>query len=444
MDNILGKRWIRWLLPGVIALAVGAAGIYGYRYLAEGKKQDNAVRQATAVVQKGDLTVKVSGTGSIEPVERKSVNAGFSGTIQEVRVREGDEVKQGDVLMVFETEDVSSQIRAKELELQKSLLDLEQLQENYKTADDAARPNIRLSIEKQRLSIASLEEDLAELMEKRQAKVLTAPIDGKIVALNVQAGDTVNTNALVAEIANFNRLQIVVPIDELDIPEVQLGQKAEIRVEAYPDEIFSGVVSKIADQGTSSNGVAAFDVTVLIDEPGKIKSGMTAEASILVNHKSDVLLLPIDAVQSFGGRYFVLVPGAGEEDGARGQTTEGAPRRESSGIGREGRTAGDGESGESGRGAARGRPAAGSDALPQGRSAANRDVPSANRRVFIETGIHNEDYIEVVSGLSEGDVVLMPTVRVEAAAGQFRRESGGAFPGGFPGGPMGFPGGGRR
>lgn len=475
------------------ALAVAGTGVWhGYRHFAGEEEPAQAAVRPTAVVTRGDLTVTVSGTGSVEPVNAKTVLAGAAGTIAEVRVAVGDSVEEGDVLAVFESDDRADQIRLKELELERSRLDLEQLFDQYKTAGEEARGAIRLNIEKQQLSIRAAEEELQELKESARPVQVTAPISGKITELHVAPGDTVNANAEVARIVDYSRLAITVPIDELDIVNVEVGQPATVLVDAFPDETFTGTVTAIADQGSYTNGVATFDVTIEIEDPGSIKAGMSAEASIRVASRENVLLVPVDAVQSAGGRHFVLLAETGGP-AAGGGTTGGTGGGTGSGAAKEG--AGTGPPAPAGRGNGPAGEQTGTGAAAVGRSGSgtgpaagdggmNPDRPNAGgwagnrgnaplsggaagqgagagnradrgkmagaadaggvRRVFVEIGISNEDYAEVVSGLQEGDVVILPTT---AAASSGSNAFPGGFPGrgGFPGGMMpggGFPGGG--
>jgi HlyD family secretion protein len=479
----------------LLALILVAGLIAGYRYFTRDNEPTQVAVQRTAMVTRGNLTVTISGTGSIEPVSTATISAGTSGKIAEVLVKEGDTVKEGDVLAVFETSDNTRQIRIKELEIQQSRLDLEQLYEQYKTADEDARQELLLRIERQRLTIQAEEEELADMKENQGPDRIVAPISGKITALNVRAGDSVQANTTVAEIADYTELQITVPIDELDITKVEVGQTATILVDAFGGETFTGKVTEIADQGSYNNGVATFDVTVKIDEPGKIKAGMSAEASIQVASKENVLLLPVDAVRSAGGRYFVIKadgvvsPQAGQAQGFRppdrqaggagaGNAGNAQDRQANSGEqeqprqqgqGSQGAQAPQGTTGQRGAQGPQGQPGAGAQSqqgaqgaqsqqgqqrqqggqgaqAPQGQQnlqgrqgAQGPQGAQGSGRVFIEVGISNEDYIEIVSGLSEGDIVILPTV-ISSASNAQAGFPGGGFSGGFPGG--GFPGGG--
>src|SRR5690606_24526049 len=136
-------------------------------------------------------------------------------------------------------------------------------------------------------------------------------------------------------------LQIVVGVDELDISKVKVGQPASILVEALPDQKFTGKVTEIAQEGTATSGVATFDVTIMLDDSTNLRAGMSAEATIIVEQKADALYLPIEAVQSIGGRYFVMVRSAEGTGSGESPSPASGTNRPSTG----------GQSGASGRGA---------------------------------------------------------------------------------------------
>jgi HlyD family secretion protein len=307
----------------------------------------------------------------------------------------------------------------------------------------------------------------------------------------VQPGDSLNPNGELGEIVNFAQLQMVVGIDELDIPKVALDQEAQILVEALPDAAFTGKVVSIADEGTASNGVASFDVTIVLADADNLKVGMSAEASIMTAKKTDALYVPVEAVQSSQGKYYVMVPAATGD--APSSATQGGQRNQSGQTGQVGQTGTTGQTGQTGQGtqgqarggiqggqapngnagrfqnmtdeeraalreqfaASRGNGSAGGNTV-RGNAARGASVTSTSR-VEVEVGINNEDNIEIVSGLKEGESVVLPTVvssnsnanpqsGFPGLGGGFTGGGGFAGGGGFTGGNGGgrqFSGGGR-
>ncbi|MFC5700091.1 efflux RND transporter periplasmic adaptor subunit [Cohnella faecalis] len=518
-------RWKKWTLIGLSVIVVGGGATGGWIYW---KKDDKplAAGYSTTVVRKGTLEVKVSGTGTIEPANRQSIKASSgNSTIKSVLHKEGDTVKKGDVLATFEQTDVSSQVKSKQLELKSKKLDLTDLQTKYKTAeDDDSRASIALSIQKQQLNIEMAEADIESLQEDNSIDPIVAPIDGQLTGFDLTAGDALGQNTDLGEVVDYTNLQMVVGVDELDISTIKKGQKAQISVEAISEKTYEGEVVAIADEGTASNGVSSFDVTISVSEPVNLKAGMSAEANILTESKENALYLPIEAVQSLQGQYYVMVPasgssqgtgtgpsggqgaGQGAANGANGQagqtgqtgqagqsgqgtqaaqSGQGAKTDNQTGTapqnGQTGQAApsgGAGQSGQAGGAGGQGGPGGGfgnmtdeerqamreqfqnmSDEDRQsmrsqfsgGRGAgagvaATTTGVTATSRVNVEIGIKNEDSIEIVSGLTEGQQVVLPTVTSSSSSQQNQGFPGGGFGvGGITGGAIGgggMPGGG--
>ncbi|QMV44638.1 efflux RND transporter periplasmic adaptor subunit [Cohnella cholangitidis] len=412
------KKKIVWTSALVIVLAAGTWG--GIRFY---NKQDTQMvaSYVTTPVRKGTIEVKVSGTGSIQPSVRETLKASSAGKALKVNFKQGDAVKKGDVLITYEQEDVTDQVRSKEIELKKKKLELADSQTKYKeAADDTARAAMVLSIQKQELDIEMTQDEISSLKTEKSLDPILAPIDGVLATFDVQAGDTLNPNNELGEIVNFAKLQMVVGIDELDIPKVKLKQEAQILVEALPEEKFTGEVVSIADEGTTSNGVASFDVTIVLADAKTLKAGMSAEASIMTEKKTDALYVPVEAVQSSQGKYFVMIPGASSETG----TGAGATRGQQSGQ-TDSNPGAAPQSGQAGQVPQVGDASRFQNMTDEERAAmreqfmANRGNGSTNansgntvassRRMEVEVGINNEDQIEILSGLQEGDLVILPT-----------------------------------
>ncbi|MBO9597320.1 MAG: efflux RND transporter periplasmic adaptor subunit, partial [Cohnella sp.] len=272
-----GKKW--WI-AGLVVVVAAAGSAGGYWWLNKEDKQLGP-SYATTQVRKGTIEVKVSGTGSIQAAAKETLKATSAGKVAKVNAKSGDKVKKGDILVAYEQEDLSNQIRSKTIDLKKKKLELNDLQKRYKEADDETRDGMVLNIEKQQLDIEVAQADLADLKAGDEVDPIVAPIDGTLTDFEVAVGDTLNPNSELGTIADIDHMQIVVGVDELDIPKVKVDQEAQILVDALPDRTYTGKVVAIADEGTSSNGVASFDVTVRLSDITNLKVGMSAEADIL-------------------------------------------------------------------------------------------------------------------------------------------------------------------
>lgn len=160
---------------------------------------------------------------------------------------------------------------------------------------------------------ARLELQLAVAVKTSQSQKLSAPFDGTILAINQKVGDLVSPGTQAIEIADMRVFYVDVPVSEVDVPTINLGQKAQLSFDAYYDEIFEGEVTAIAESGNRSTGVVNYLVTIKMNETSpKIKPGMTAGVQILTEEKANVLVVPSEAVFIREGQDHVYVLRNGE------------------------------------------------------------------------------------------------------------------------------------
>lgn len=488
------KPWKKWTM-GLAILVLAGAGGFGYWWSQKRERPlQGTVNLSSVRVTRGDIEVRLSGSGSVNVRNEETVRPSENARVKTVEVKKGDRVEQGQVLVTFEGNDNGTQIGKLELNLEQQRLQLEQAQNQYRElqrsgAEESALEQARINIRSIQLNI---EQTLLELEEAKEAREgpepLVAPIMGTVTAISVKPGDVVTPQTEAVVITDYDHLQLTITVDEMDVPKLKVGQTAEVTLDALPGRIIRGTVEDISMEGTQSNGVATFPVNILLEPAEGVRPGMSGTAEIVTASKQNVLLLPIEAVQTAGGRYFALVPasaadrarggndaggGAGGPDRAAAQggnaAEDGAANRSGiagrrgvpaperpvvrEGAGRPGAT---GRSGDAGAadvdGASDNAGAGGGTRLP-GRLA-NALGNAGATPVSIEIGLHNDTMIEIVSGLEENDEVLLPSFatgnhgqpRMEVIGGRF----GGGMPEGvfsggggrfFSGGP-GFPGGG--
>ncbi|MBY3622614.1 efflux RND transporter periplasmic adaptor subunit [Acinetobacter sp. CUI P1] len=483
------KKVLLWTI-GVVAVAT--AGLLVYTFLPDKNSQAAEVPVNTATVTKGDIVVNVSGAGSVTATETGKVKTKDAGTVAEVLVKEGDVVKKGQKLITFEGDDLSDNLKQEQTSLTSLETDLQDKQEQYKKlavagASEDELASAKRSIEKAKTDIASQIEKIASVQEDMiPPDPLTAPIDGTVTTVNISSGEKAMDGSELIDITNYANLSVIVQVDELDIPTVKIGMPATISLDALPDTEFKGSVTKIAKEGTVSNGVSLFDVTVGLTTSEGALVGMSAEVSVTTAEKKDVLTVPIEAVQERNGKYTVALPitaGSAESSKAssEGQAPmpSGAPDANGGAMPNGGAPDADGGATPSGAPDARGgampsgAPDARGGAMPNGApdarggamangTAGTRNRGNSNQRtVSVEVGIHDESSIEIISGLNEGDKVIIPTV-ISTKTGTTSTEmqmqggmggmgganfggggfSGGGFSGGGAGGMGGAPGGG--
>lgn len=489
------KKVLIWSV-GVLVLV--AAGLLVYTFLPDKKTTADVAPLNTAAVTKGDIVVSVSGAGSVSAIESSQVKTKDAGTVAEVLVKEGDVVKKGQTLITFEGEDLSDNLEEAQNSLESLKEDLSEKEAAYKKqaqsgASDDDLDSAKRAIEKAKTDIQNQVEKIADVQEDMlPPDPLTAPIDGTITVVNIAEGEKAMDGAELIDITNYNKLSVVVQVDELDIPTVTLGMPATVTLDALPDTEFTGEVTDIAEEGTASNGVSLFDVTVGMKTSEGARVGMSAEVSITTAEKKDVLTVPIEAVKEIGGKYMVTVPvSAGESTGTSAAAGKGGSGTTGTGTAGTG-TSGDGQapmpsgapdgttsggfrggSGEGGQMPEGGFPGGGTGeggAMPSGApsggrgqwsgeggtsgegrgtwnrqggtsSQSSQSGSTATKMVIVEVGIHDESRMEITSGLNEGDTVVIPTVISTSSTSSQQQQMQGGFGAGFGGMTGGMSGG---
>jgi len=221
--------------------------------------------------QRGDITVKVSVTGSVMPQNRLQIKPSVAGRIERIFVAEGDYVKAGQKVA-----EMSSQERAALLDAAKSggTDEIKKWEEVYKPIP------------------------------------LIAPLSGTVIVKGVEPGQAVTQSDAVIVLSD--RLIVQASVDETDIGKIKRGQEAAISLDAYPDRVINAAVNHISYESTTVNNVTMYTVDILPKEvPDFFRSGMSANVDIISSRKDGVMLLPSDAVSvDENGRNFVIVRGS--------------------------------------------------------------------------------------------------------------------------------------
>ncbi len=250
-------------IAGLLLLAFAAGAYWHWR----GRFSGESPYQAVAVAR-GDLETFVLTTGIAQPQNRLEIKSPVAGRVEEALVREGDAVRRGQILAWM-----SSSERA-------ALL-------------DAAR--------------AKGETELAYWEQLYKPTPLVAPLDGVIIARNIEPGQTVTAADVLYVLSD--RLIIQAQVDETDIGRIALRQPAVITLDAYPQESFTGAVDEVAFEAKTVNNVTTYMVDILPETvPPFLRSGMTANIRVLTAVTNGVLILPTEAVHTENGRKVVWQP----------------------------------------------------------------------------------------------------------------------------------------
>lgn len=326
----------KWLLALVLCvlLLVGGSVVY---LQSSGKLQEvmkqfrpdaAGVKVRLGKAHKGDLVRTVSAPGTIEPKTRVEISAQVSARIIALPFREGDRVKEGDVVVRLDARDLAAIVDSAKAQLKSEEARLDGTRASYLNAQIEFNRRKELFATK---DIPKTELDLAEAdflraqstfrsqehaIEIAQANILraekdldnaviTSPFDGIITRLDAEVGETVvvgtlnNPGSVIMEIADLTKMLLTTRIDEANIAPVAAGQKARVFVNAFPDQVFIGVIDHVGlKKRKDTDGTAYFETDILLDLPGDIllRDGMTANAEIQVETFRDVVKVPSQAV----------------------------------------------------------------------------------------------------------------------------------------------------
>jgi HlyD family secretion protein len=330
------RRRLRYTILLVAVLA--AAGGLGW-YLWSGSARQASVVYKTEPVRRGDLTVTVTATGDLQPVNQVDVGTEVSGTIETVEVDNNDRVSAGQVLARLDTDRLEAQLRqssaaleaarARLLEAQASVLEtrnearrIRELRKKNMVSDtdvDAAEAQLKRAQAAEANAKALIEEASAELSlnQTNLAKaVIRSPIDGLVLERKVEPGQTVaaslQTPVLFSLAENLTQMELHLAVDEADVGSIAEGQEAMFTVDAYPERSFPARITKVRYAPETIEGVVSYETLLSVDNADMaLRPGMTATAQIMVESLEDVLLLPNSALR-------FTPPATSEQAGSRG------------------------------------------------------------------------------------------------------------------------------
>lgn len=366
------KRRRRWIILVSVVLVLGG-GVFG---IGAALRPNNQIDPSKiAAVEKGDLAKSVVATGKIEPLAKVEVKSKASGIVKKIYVDYGDTVREGQVLVDLDKEQLQSAVdgahanlmaaqagqQSAEATYQRNLVDAEgpdvpflrATAERYRKAaadglvaasalDDAdrnyqmalnkqlsARRNITVSqaeVAKAKAQVAQFEAALASAEQDLRNSTIVSPMDGLVLSRDVEIGSAVSSilvlgsqATLLMTLGDVSSVYVLGKVDQADIGKVYLGQPARIVVESFKDKKFNGKVTKISPMGVEKENVTTFEVRVSIQNPGgELKANMSANAEIILEEKHNVLMVPEAAViYDKDRKTFLEVPDPKEKNGKR-------------------------------------------------------------------------------------------------------------------------------
>lgn len=316
------RKWGRWVLGGVI-VAVLAAG--GYWALAGKSASQTEVSYVTEPLTRGDLTVSVTATGTVQPTTLVDVSSELAGTLAEVLVDYNDAVSVGQVLARLDTAKLEAQVANAEAQAAAAKARLTQAEatavevaETLATQSELstrgiatrsnmisveannARANAAVEIARADLTLASANLDLAR--EDLEIAVIRSPIAGVVLNRKAEVGQIVgpqlNDPVLFTLAEDLTRMELLADVDEADIGQVAVDQTASFTVDAFDNRTFDATITKVRFASEVTDNVVTYKAVLAVENPDlTLRPGMTATATITVAQETGVLLAPNAALR---------------------------------------------------------------------------------------------------------------------------------------------------
>lgn len=365
-----------------------------------GGSKEEIISVQTEKAERRDITQKVSATGKIEPEFKVIITPEVTGEIVALPVKEGDTVKKGDLLIKINAKQYladkesaeatllssKSALAMRKAELDRISLEYDRIKELHKKglASDSeietAKSNfesIKASYDGASADVLRTEASLRRAVEQLYKTSIYSPMDGTVNALNVELGERVlgsgfSQGTNIMTISDLNNMEASVEVDENDVVLISIGDTARIKVDAFGDKVFRGVVSEIGNSAISTglgtqDQVVNFNVKLkLIDLDKGLRPGMSCNADIETETIKNVITVPIQSVTARGNE--MVKKEDGEESGS-------APAKKENGSNK-----------------------------PKEIVFIVKDGKA--KSVEIETGISDDNYIHIKKGLSGGEQVV--------------------------------------
>lgn len=344
------RRIGRWIALVVVLIAVVSTIV-----VVRASMKPNTAIDASKLktVEKDSIAKSVVATGKIEPLAKVEVKSKASGIVKRIFVNYGDHVRQGQVLVELDKVELAARVREARASLQAAQAAMQSAQAtNSRNGVDAESPDLpflkssmeraqtlykeglvsksvveeterqyqlmlnkqrsalgnvgvsRADIERARAQVAQAQASLDRAEEDLRNSTIFSPMDGIVLSRDVEVGDAVSSilvvgsqAKLVMTLGDTSSVYVKGKVDEADIGRVFIGQPARIVVESFKDKKFTGKVTLISPLGVEKDNVTTFEVRVSIqNSDGLLKANMTTNAEIILEEKKDVLVIPESAV----------------------------------------------------------------------------------------------------------------------------------------------------
>jgi len=319
------KRRKKPIIFSAVIILIGIIILFNLR-----AQREKAIKVTVEKVKRHDLTSIVSASGEVKPKKNVNISAHIPGRIVKIGVEEGQKVKAGDFLLKLDSIQYEANadrdraiIRSYKAELIKAEAGLKKNESYYyrqeklynekllsrdQLEDAKAQYDISYAQhEAIRFQIKQGEASLQSTLDNLSKTVYNSPIDGIITSLRVEEGEVAmigtmnNPGTVLMTIADLSVMEVEVEVDETDVINVKIGQPAEVRIDAFPEQTIKGKVTEIGSSAlqkmTASQESKDFNVVITLeDPPEELKPGLSASGDIITAEKKDALAVPISAL----------------------------------------------------------------------------------------------------------------------------------------------------
>jgi HlyD family secretion protein len=293
------------IVTAIIVIPLVIAGFYILR-----KDKTFEIEWETKEIEKGDINIEITATGTLEAVTEVEVGTQVSGIINELYVDFNSKVKKGQVIARLDTTTLAAQVFDSRANLERKQILLNQADRNWKRTKQLFEEKVVAQVdydmalddfETAKSNVLSAEAQLNRNIINLNYATITAPIDGIVISKSVEMGQTVasslNAPVLFNIVNDLTKMQVEASVDEADIGQIKEGQNVTFTVDAFPDDQFEGVVRQVRYQPIVVSNVVSYTVIVDVSNPDmKLLPGMTANITVNIDKREDVLKVPSRAL----------------------------------------------------------------------------------------------------------------------------------------------------
>ncbi|MEJ5051837.1 efflux RND transporter periplasmic adaptor subunit [Chryseobacterium culicis] len=295
------KKWLYWVVGGIITL--GAAWFFFIR------EKEVKIQLETVKPEMGEISNSITATGTIQPVDTVAVGTQVSGIIKNIYVDFNSTVKKGELLatldpdlLQFQSQQIKANLQNAKSNLAYNEININRQSQLYKVgAISKADYDIATNqYNAAKAQVGSVNAQLSTANKNLSLTNIYSPIDGTVLNRNVSEGQTVassfSTPTLFSIAKDLTKMRVRASVDEADIGNVKVGQKATFTVDAFPDETFDGEVSEVRLHPTVSSNVVNYTTIINADNSSlKLKPGMTANITIYTEVLNNAMKIPVAA-----------------------------------------------------------------------------------------------------------------------------------------------------